>query len=524
VPDPASGPPTKSVTGPDGLQIHYPSLPNVGEPYLPPSATAHEVQGQRSAQPPTQSPTRSLTNESWRERVMNAPRSVVERVGLYGRAAVNALVLDDWKALTDAHSSTLQRVEGGASLASWAIPEGKVAEIAGHALAKAGELAAAHVAEQSAEHTIASGVEHAAEHTQEAGVAGRKWAERTPNQKLADQHPMNKSTIWDRPLTPAERGGAFKNADDLTAFEGPATERGGVKREWHHPVESQTAARFGPERVHNIKNAMAIEKDPVHRNISKRFQSNDESLGLDANGDKRSLRTSLKDKPWEDHVDEGRRALNREAGLLRAQGRELRAKGDELGAQSFERRAQDLDPDRALEATAKRHEQRLELHDRLQELSKGHEAADISHGRGTLGVIVHQDQSQSGDRSKASVTQARHEQPHPELHIFHDGQSQTVGVGHHQTGKIFNCGALIGIEDDASPQRGLTMYPRQELFDLTPPEKRPALALALRDGNTLEIGIGSKGVAVHVTAVHQMSPELERSRAIQQHQGRGLEL
>ena len=87
-------------------------------------------------------PTSYASNESWRERVMSAARSAVERAGLYGHAAVNALVLDDWKALTDAHSSTLQRIEGGASLASWAIPEGKVAEIAGHAIAKAGELAA----------------------------------------------------------------------------------------------------------------------------------------------------------------------------------------------------------------------------------------------------------------------------------------------------------------------------------------------------------------------------------------------
>ncbi len=69
------------------------------------------------------------------------------------------------------------------------------------------------------------------------------------------------------------------------------------------------------------------------------------------------------------------------------------------------------------------------------------------------------------------------------------------------------------------------MYPRQELFDLTPPEKRPALALALRDGNTLEIGVGSKGVAVHdMTPAHQISPALEHTRAIEQPKGRGLEL
>lgn len=84
---------------------------------------------------------------------MSAARSAFERVSLYSHAAVNALVLDAWKALTDPHSSTLQRIEGAADLASWAIPEGKVAEIAGRALIKAGEVAAAHLA--------ASGVEHA---------------------------------------------------------------------------------------------------------------------------------------------------------------------------------------------------------------------------------------------------------------------------------------------------------------------------------------------------------------------------
>ena len=144
--------PTKTITAPDGTQIHYPDLPNVGERYQPPDASAHEVRGQRSA-PPAQPSATPITNESFRERVMSAARSAFERVSLYSHAAVNVLVLDDWKALTDPHSSTLQRIEGAADLASWAIPEGKVAEIAGRALIKAGEVAAAHLA--------ASGVEHA---------------------------------------------------------------------------------------------------------------------------------------------------------------------------------------------------------------------------------------------------------------------------------------------------------------------------------------------------------------------------
>jgi len=240
--------PTKTVRAPDGSLIHYPDLPGVGEKYQPPSAAAHEVHGQQSTQPPDPRPTSSASNESWRERVMSAARSAVERAGLYGHAAVNALVLDDWKALTDAHSSTLSASKAGAGLASWAIPEGKVAEIAGHAIVKAGEFAAAHAAEQSAEHAIASGVEHAAEHTQEAVVAGKKWAERTSNQKLAEQHPTNPSTIWDRPLTAAERGRAFKNADDATAFMGPATERGGELKDWHHNVEKVTPTSTASSR------------------------------------------------------------------------------------------------------------------------------------------------------------------------------------------------------------------------------------------------------------------------------------
>ena len=143
-------------------------------------------------------------------------------------------------------------------------------------------------------------------------------------------------------------------------------------------------------------------------------------------------------------------------------------------------------------------------------------------------LVARESQNQNGDRSTQERSLGEHQhavESHPELHIFHDGQSQTVGVGHRQTGKIFNYGVLIGIQDDASAERGLTMYPRQELLDLTPPEKRPALALALRDGNTLEIGVGSKGVAVHdMTPAHQISPALEHTRAIEQPKGRGLEL
>ncbi len=360
--------PTKTVRAPDGSLIHYPDLPGVGEPYRPPDPAAHEVRAQQNEQPPDLRPTPPVANESWRERVINATRTAVERAGLYGHAAANALVLDDWKALTDAHSSTLQRIEGGAGLASWAIPEGKIAEIAGHAIVKAGELAAAHVAEHSTEHAIASGVEHAAEHTQDAAVAGRKWAERTPNQKLAEQHPTNPSTIWNRPLTSAERSGHFKNADDATAFHGPATERGGELKDWHHNVEKVHADKYGQfpaEQVHNTENLMPVPR-AAHRGedgITAEFNTKDPVLGV-------SPREQLQGRPWEEHVQRGELAL----------------------------RDRGLDPDALRAETRARFAQRLELHDRLQGLSKGHEAApEISVGRGTFGVVVHEGQLQNSD-------------------------------------------------------------------------------------------------------------------------------
>ena len=142
---------------------------------------------------------------------MSAARSAVERAGIYGDAAVQALVLDDWKALTDAHSSLAQRVESGADLASWAIPEGKIAEIAGHAAVKSGELAAAHL--------TASGVEHAG--ASAAAVAATR--------------------ALSRPLTAAERSGHFESANDFKRFMGPATEHGGPERDWHHVVEKTHA-------------------------------------------------------------------------------------------------------------------------------------------------------------------------------------------------------------------------------------------------------------------------------------------
>jgi hypothetical protein len=322
-PHSASELPLKTVTAPDGSQIHYPNLPNVGEKFQPPNPATGEPSG---------------TPESWRERVMGAARSAMERAETYGHAAVQALVLDDWKALTDVRSTPLQRIEGAADLASWAIPEGKVAEIAGHALAKAAEVAS--------ERLAIAGMEHTAEHLTAAAAVSRKWSDLTPNERVAGQKPWQDSTIWNRALTDAERCGAFETADDAKALLGSA----GKDKDWHHVVESQAEKQFGAERVHNVDNLGAIEKEPTHREISKAFQNNDPRFGLDADGNERSLRTFLKDKPWDKHVAVGEDQL-RERGL---------------------------DPDKLRAETRQRFEKRIELHDHLLGRSQEHATPQIN--------------------------------------------------------------------------------------------------------------------------------------------------
>jgi len=457
--------PTKTIAGPDGRPIHYPNLPNVGEPYRKPDPSTHNVSAQQSAPTRSHAAATPIASESWRERVMSAARSAVERVGVYGQAAVNALVLDDWKALTNPQSTPLQRLESGADLASWAIPEGKVAEIAGHAVVKASEIAAAHLA--------ASGFEH-------AGVAAASIAA---------------SRGLGRPLTEAERSGHFQSAADFRKFMGPATEHGGPERDWHHIVERNHADgthQFTAGQLHSVENVVPVPRG-VHQGaggLSAEFNAKDEFLGT-------SLRERLQGKPWEVHNFEGERAL----------------------------RDRGLDPDALRAETRTRFEQRLIEHDRAHALSQEYGVPQIAVPGLVLGTIGPGSQLKNADVTQGhSLGNHQHAAgSHPELHVFRNGESQTLGVGDHLTGKVFNYGRLIGLQEDASVERGLTMFGRQELFDITPPEQRPALGNALRDCNTLELGIGNKGVAVHVTAVHQMSPELERSRAIQQHQGRGLE-
>jgi hypothetical protein len=361
-----SGPPTKTITAPDGSQIHYPNLPGLGEKFQPPNANAGASHPQARGEPAQPARSATAAPESWRERIADAARSAVERAGALGRAAVQALVLDDWKALTDPHSTPLQRLEGAADLASWALPEGKVAEIAVHALAT--------VAEHLTEHLATAGMAHAAEHVAAGAALASRWAARSKNATIAEQHAANESKIWDRPLTDAERRGAFENKDDLTAFLGPATERKGPKRDWHHVVESHTASRFGAERVQNVDNVVAIERNPIHRDISGKFQRVDPLLPRDANGKEQSLRGFLTDQPWDRHVAVGERELRRSG----------------------------LDPAKLRAETLERFEKRIELHDRLL----GH-----SRERGTSKSIMPgvstslglDDKARDGDPGSAAV-------------------------------------------------------------------------------------------------------------------------
>jgi hypothetical protein len=346
-----SGPPTEPVTAPGDSEIRNAYLPNVGEPLQKPNGQPQDARDQQAIKPHSVESPISASPESMRERFASILRSTVQRASVYGQVALNALVLDDWKALTDAHSTPLQRLEGAADLASWALPEGKVAEIAGHALVKASEI--------SAEHLAHAGIAHTADRVAAAGTIEERWAARSENAKIAAQHFSNPSKIWERPLTETERNGAFKSKDDLTALLGPATEGRGPVRDWHHVVESHTDARFGPERVHTIDNVVAIERNPTHREISKAFQSNDRRLGPGPDGRERSLRMFLQDKSWDRHVAEGEL--------------ELRKRG--------------LDPEQLRAATRERFDERVKLHDQLVERSIGrnHAAAAPSRERDPFG-------------------------------------------------------------------------------------------------------------------------------------------
>ena len=367
--------PTKTVRAPDGSLIHYPDLPGVGEKYQPPSAAAHEVHGQQSTQPPDPRPTSSASNESWRERVMSAARSAVERAGLYGHAAVNAFVLDDWKALTDAHSSTLQRIEGGAGLRHGRFPKGKSPRSPATRSSRR---------VNSPPRTL----RNSPPSMQSPPVSNMRRSTRKRRSSLEKNGPSARrikslpnsirrirARFWDRPLTAAERGRAFKNADDATAFMGPATERGGELKDWHHNVEKVHADKYGQfpaEQVHNTENVMPVPR-AAHRGedgISAEFNRTDRRLGV-------SPREDLRGKPWEEHVERGELAL----------------------------RDRGLDPDALRAETRARFAQRLELHDRLNGLAKGHETTtEITLGRGTLGVVVHEGQLQNSDaRSQTSA-------------------------------------------------------------------------------------------------------------------------
>ncbi len=66
-----------------------------------------------------------------------------------------------------------------------------------------------------------------------------------------------------RPLTEAERSGHFQSAKDFKDFMGPATQRGGPERDWHHVVEKIHADgtdQFPAERLHSVENMVAVPR------------------------------------------------------------------------------------------------------------------------------------------------------------------------------------------------------------------------------------------------------------------------
>jgi hypothetical protein len=391
-------------------------------------------------------PTDALAPESWRERITSVARFAVDRAGTFGRAAVEALVLDDWKALTDVPSTPLQRLEAAADLASWAIPEGKIAEIAGHALAKvAAEQAVAHVA--------------TAEQTAAAAAVGKLWAARSGNAKIAEQHAMNPSKIWDRPLTVTERHGRFEDHHDLAALLGPATERGGVKRNWHHIVESKSG--FGSERVHNIDNVVAIEQKPIHVDISKTFQANDYRLGPGPDGKPQSLRTFLKGKPWDRHVAEG----------------------------ELELRKHGLDPDTLRVQTQQRFETRVQLHDRLHGVSRGKEAPMIAVPGGQRPVTNAAPDGPVKHGMPARTPGASPIEHHASaFHVVRDGRTIAVSPGYTQHGRLLSSDGERIVQDVG---RGTAVYSRKELQAHFGDSK--ALDAMLKPGNYVHVGVGRNG-------------------------------
>jgi len=443
--------PTKTIAGPDGRPIHYPDLPNVGEPYRKPDLAGHNEPAQHTATTPIQASATPIASESWRERVMSAARSAVERAGTYGQAAVNALVLDDWKALTSSQSTPVQRLEAVADLASWAIPEGKVAEIAGHAVAKATELAATHLA--------ALGFEH-------AGAAAAAIAA---------------SRGLSRPLTEAERSGHFQSAGDFKKFMGPATEHGGPERDWHHIVEKNHADgtdQFTADQIHSVKNVVPVPRD-VHRGaggLSAEFNAKDEFLGT-------SLRERLQGQPWEDHVVAGQRALRR----------------------------QGLDPDVLRAETQARFGQRLLEHDRVHAISQERGSLQIATPGlllGSAGVPTQQlgHEPVSAPRSNRTMQwspdmpfedfakmqahiRGGSQRETPALHYERDGLETRLPLG----GRLE--GTIQRVDGDRIVQhigRGHTaMWLREELASHFNDPK--AFDAMMQPGNYVKVGVGNNG-------------------------------
>jgi hypothetical protein len=106
--------------------------------------------------------------------------------------------------------------------------------------------------------------------------------------------------------------------------------------------------------------------------------------------------------------------------------------------------------------------------------------------------------------------------PTQELHVFQDGQSQTVTSGYHASGRLFDYGAMVGQRiDDGNGKSRVTLYAKKELFESVAPQAREALRTAIEHGVVVDISLDHASLTVHAQPAPTVSHHLERSRAPQ---------